>query len=42
MKTIKKYYIIWGREGGVDGRQGGVDGREGGVEVAREAPRFRI
>ena len=42
MKTIKKYYIIWGREGGADGRQGGADGREGGVEVAREGPRFRI
>ena len=42
MKTIKKCYIIWGREGGADGRQGGADGREGGSEVAREGPRFRI
>ena len=42
MKTIKKYYISCGREGGADCRQGGADGREGGAEVAREGPRFRI
>ena len=42
MKTVKKYYIMCGREGGADGRQGGAGGREGGAEVAREVYRFRI